>query len=60
MFKNLELEEKYIELIIQELSLCSLDLEHLNFIGFFERFYVENMEGVQNGQIDEEQMESSS
>ena len=29
-------------------------------MGFFERFYVENMSGLQNGQIDEEQMESSS
>ncbi len=60
MFQNLELESKYIELIIQELSLCSTDIQHLNFVGFFERFYVENMSGLQNGQIDEEQMESSS
>lgn len=29
-------------------------------MGFFERFYVENLSGIQNGQIDEEQMESSS
>ena len=35
MFKKLELEEKYIDLIIAELSLCSDDLEHLNFHGFF-------------------------
>lgn len=41
MFKKLELEDQYIELIIAELSLCSDDLEHLNFNGFFERFYVE-------------------
>lgn len=41
MFKKLELEDQYIELIIAELSLCSDDLEHLNFHGFFERFYVE-------------------
>ena len=60
MFHNLELESKYIELIIQELSLCSTDIDHLNFVGFFERFYVDNMAGLQNGQIDEEQMESSS
>ncbi len=40
MFQKLELEDKYIELIIAELSLCSDDLEHLNFHGFFERFYV--------------------
>jgi hypothetical protein len=40
MFKKLELEDKYIEIIIQELSLCSTDLEHLNFHGFFERFYI--------------------
>ena len=39
MFQKLELEQKYIELIIAELSLCSDDLEHLNFHGFFERFY---------------------
>ena len=41
MFQKLELEDKYIELIIAELSLCSDDLEHLNFHGFFERFYIE-------------------
>lgn len=41
MFHKLELEDKYIELIIAELSLCSDDLEHLNFYGFFERFYLD-------------------
>lgn len=40
MFKKLELEDDYIDLIISELSLCSDDLEHLNFVGFFERFYI--------------------
>ena len=40
MFKKLELEDEYIELIIAELSLCSDDLQHLNFYGFFERFYI--------------------
>jgi hypothetical protein len=35
------LEDKYIDLIIAELSLCSDDLEHLNFHGYFERFYIE-------------------
>lgn len=40
MFKKLELEDEYIELIIAELSLCSDDLEHLNYIGFFERFFI--------------------
>jgi hypothetical protein len=40
LFQNLELEDPYIELIIAELSLCSDDLEHLNFHGFFERFYI--------------------
>lgn len=62
MFQSLELESKYIEVVVQELSLCSTDLEHLNFMGFFERFYVENMDAMQNsqnGQIDEEQLESS-
>jgi hypothetical protein len=39
MFRNLSLEEEYIDLIIAELSLCSDDLQHLNFHGFFERFY---------------------
>ena len=42
MFKKLELEDKYIDLIIAELSLCSDDLEHLNFHGFFQRFYIED------------------
>lgn len=41
MFEKLQLERKYIELIIAELSLCSDDLEHLNFHGFFQRFYIE-------------------
>jgi hypothetical protein len=41
MFQKLELEDKFIDLIIAELSLCSDDLEHLNFHGFFERFYIE-------------------
>lgn len=35
MFKKLELDANYIEIIIQELSLCSSDLNHLNFHGFF-------------------------
>ncbi len=52
MFKKLELDANYIEIIIQELSLCSSDLNHLNFHGFFERFYVENIEGLENGRID--------
>ena len=42
MFKKLELADNYIELIVSELSLCSQDLEHLNYYGFFERFFVEN------------------
>ena len=61
MFQKLELEDKFIELIIAELSLCSDDLEHLNFHGFFERFYVEDEEaglGDPNA-IDEEQVEES-
>ena len=40
LFRKLELEDKYIDLIISELSLCSDDLEHLNYLGFFERFYI--------------------
>lgn len=67
MFQSLELESKYIEVVVQELSLCSTDLEHLNFMGFFERFYVENMADLQNGQLnaengqidEEDQFESS-
>ena len=39
MFQTLELEQKYIELIVAELSLCSDDLQHLNYSGYFERFY---------------------
>ena len=58
MFQKLELEDKFIELIIAELSLCSDDLEHLNFHGFFERFYVEDEEGGLGdpNAIDEEQV----
>ena len=56
MFKKLELEDKYIDLIIAELSLCSDDLEHLNFHGFFERFYIEdeNEEYLENNAIEEQ------
>ena len=55
MFKKLELADHYIEAIITELSLCSEDLEHLNFHGYFERFYIE--EGLDdNNAIDEEQI----
>lgn len=59
MFQDLELENKYIEVIIQELSLCSLDLQHLNFMGFFERFYLDNIQDTHNPQIDEQQGKSS-
>lgn len=45
MFLKLELEEKYIEVIIAELSLASADLNHLNFHEFFMRFYLEEEEG---------------
>lgn len=45
MFRKLELEDKFIEVIIAELSLCSEDLEHLNFFGFFERFFIEEEDG---------------
>lgn len=45
MFQKLQLQDRFIELIIAELSLCSDDLEHLNFHGFFERFYVEEDDG---------------
>lgn len=57
MFKRLELADQYIEAIVTELSLCSEDLEHLNFHGFFERFYIEDP--LDNNAIDEEQIESS-
>ena len=60
MFQKLELEDKYIELIIAELSLCSDDLEHLNFHGFFERFYIEEEEGYGDpNAIEEEESEES-
>ena len=57
MFKKLSLEEEYIELIIAELSLCSEDLEHLNFHGFFERFYITEGEGEGEGDFQEETIE---
>lgn len=58
MFKQLELADHYIDAIIVELSLCSEDLQHLNFHGFFERFYIEDGMDDPNA-IDEEQIESS-
>lgn len=51
MFKKLDLAEQYIEAIIAELSLCSEDLQHLNFHGFFERFYIDQEEMDNNGQV---------
>lgn len=66
MFRKLELSDHYIDAIIAELSLCSEDLDHLNFHGFFERFYIEQSENDQETAntnqppvIDEEQVESS-
>ncbi len=61
MFLKLELEDKYVELIIAQLSLCSDDLDHLNFYGFFERFYLDEEEENQNfyGDAIEEQREES-
>lgn len=41
MFKKLELADHYIQAIIAELSLCSDDMQHLNFHGFFQRFFIE-------------------
>lgn len=58
MFKKLELADNYIQLIISELTLCSDDLQHLNFHGFFERFYIENASSRHQA-IDEQQIESS-
>jgi len=55
MFEKLEMERKYIEIMIQELSLCSEDLNHLNFHAFFERFFMEGFEDeLVNNPIDEE------
>jgi chemotaxis protein histidine kinase CheA len=59
MFEKLELERKYIELIISELSLCSDDLEHLNFHGFFERFYIDDDPNTDHNDAIEEQGEES-
>ena len=53
LFRQLELADHFIEAIIVELSLCSEDLEHLNFHGFFERFYIE--QGLDQNAIDEAQ-----
>ena len=59
MFLKLELEEKYIQVIIAELSLASADLEHLNFNEFFMRFYLDEEEGEYQNQPIEEQGEES-
>lgn len=58
MFLKLELEEEYIEVIIAQLSLASTDLEHLNFLEFFMRFYLEK-EGQEQNQPIEQQGEQS-
>jgi hypothetical protein len=41
LFKELELEKKYVDLIVAELSLVSVDLEHLDYIEFLNRFYMD-------------------
>lgn len=59
MFKKLELEDKYIEVIIAEMSICSADLNHLNFNGFFERFYDDEVDGEYENHAIQQQGEES-
>lgn len=59
LFRKLELEENFIDLIVTELSLCSDDMEHLNFLGYFERFYIEEGEFKDGDAISEKQSEES-
>lgn len=53
MFKKLELADHFIEIIISELSLCSTDLEHLNIRGYFDRFYIQDLENSDEYAINE-------
>ncbi len=58
MFKKLQLEEKYIEVIIAEMSISSTDLNHLNFNSFFQRFYDDEEAEYENHPIEEQGEES--
>lgn len=53
LFKELELEKKYVDLIVAELSLVSEDLNHLDYVEFLNRFFIDKDEmGVE--EVDEE------
>lgn len=47
-FKEIELEQEYIDFIITQIILESLDMEHLNFFSMFEIFYMPQMNSNSN------------
>ncbi len=42
-FKEIELQQEYIDFIITQIILESLDMEHLNFYAMFQIFYMPQM-----------------
>lgn len=49
-FTEIELEKEYIDFIITQIILESIDLEKLNYFAFFEIFYIPQEEGVEGSQ----------
>ena len=59
LFRELELEKKYVDLIVAELSLVSEDLSHLDYVEFLNRFFIDKEDmGVE--EVDEEDEEDNS
>ena len=59
LFRELELEKKYVDLIVAELSLVSEDLGHLDYVEFLNRFFIDKEDmGVE--EVDEEDEEDNS
>ena len=59
LFRELELEKKYVDLIVVELSLVSEDLSHLDYVEFLNRFFIDKEDmGVE--EVDEEDEEDNS
>ena len=47
-FKEIELEQEYIDFIITQIILESLDMNHLNFFAMFQIFYMPQMNTASN------------
>lgn len=47
-FKEIELEQEYIDFIITQIILESIDMAHLNFFAMFEIFYMPQVNAPPN------------